>query len=252
MIEKVIELKRDNITLTGMLFIPEGNRKNPAVIITHGLPSTPLPVQEKGYDALGRKICALGAVSIIFNFSGCKGSGGYFSLKNWVKDLDLVSKYIQNLEEINASKVAFLTFSMGTIPTIYHIAQQDKNSPLYPTFLIICACPAALSNKRLAELRLGIHLTNDAGGIRIENEYDQEIEPEFKEFLPINWIGQITVPKFILHGARDDLIHVKNAYTLYEKATDPKELIILKNAGHKLRQDKDAMSRIFGILEKNL
>ncbi len=252
MIEKNIELKRDAITLSGMLFIPEGTKKNPAVIIAHGLPSTPLPVQEKGYDKLGRKICAIGAVSIVFNFSGCKGSGGFFSLRNWVKDLDLVSNYIWNLEIIDSTRVVYLAFSMGTIPTIYYVAHQAQNGVKSPKFLLICACPAALSDKRLAELRLGIHLTKDAGGIRIENGYDKEIKPEFKEFLPINWIGQIRVPKYILHGARDDLIDVKNAYILYEKAKDPKEIFVLKEAGHKLRQDMNAMKKIFEIIKKNL
>ncbi|NVM28838.1 MAG: alpha/beta hydrolase [Candidatus Helarchaeota archaeon] len=251
-LEKDIELKRDDITLSGMLFVPERDDKNPAVIIAHGLPSTPLPVQEKGYDELGRKICALGAVSIIFNFSGCQGSGGYFSLKNWVNDLDLVSNYIWNLEVVDPIKVAFLAFSMGTIPTIYYVAHQAQNGEKQTKFLIICACPATLSDKRLAELRLGIHLTKDAGGIRIEKEYDKEIISDFKEHLPINWIDHISSPKFILHGARDDLVNVKNAHALYEKAQEPKELMILEKAGHKLRQDEIAMARILELIKKSM
>lgn len=250
-IEKNIIIQRDTITLTGMLFIPEGDKKNPAVIIAHGLPSTPLPVQEKGYDDLGRKVCSLGFVSIIFNFSGCQGSGGFFSLKNWVKDITFVSNYVRALKEIDPKNITFLAFSMGTIPTIYYIANLAVSNGIIPNQLIICACPAALSTKRLAELRLGIHLTADAGGIRVERDYDQEIISEFKEHLPIKWIGSISLPKFILHGARDDLIDIKNATQLYETAQEPKELIILKEAGHKLRQDKIAMQKILEIIKNS-
>ncbi|MFX1295637.1 MAG: hypothetical protein ACFFD2_12400, partial [Promethearchaeota archaeon] len=189
MIEEKIQLKREDVTLNGMLFIPKLGEKNPAVIIVHGLPSTPLPVEEKGYDELGRRVCNLGVVSIIFNFSGCKGSGGYFSLKNWVKDLILVSNYIRKLEEVDPTHMAFLAFSMGTIPTIYYVANRVKNKGINPKFLIICACPALLSEKRLAELQLGIHLTSKSGGIRIEEDYDQEIISEFKKYLPIKWIN---------------------------------------------------------------
>lgn len=252
MIEKDIELRHGDVILTGMLFIPEGKQKNPAIIIAHGLPATPLPVQEKGYDELGRKICALGFVSIIFNFSGCQGSTGFFSLRSWVKDLNRVFNFIKDLEQVNPSQIGFLAFSMGTVPTIYSIAQHDKVGNSYPIFLIICACPAALSEKRLAELRLGIHLTNELGGIRIEESYDAEILSEFREFMPIKWIEDITLPKHILHGARDDLINVKNAYKLFEKAIEPKELIILKEAGHKLRQDANAMNKILKILKNSL
>ena len=251
MIEKRITLQRDAITLTGMLFIPEGTEKNPAVIITHGLPSTPLPVQEKGYDDLGRRICALGFVSIIFNFSGCQGSGGFFSLKNWVKDIVFISNYLRDLKEVDPNSITFLAFSMGTIPTIYYIANLAISNGIIPNQLIICACPAALSDKRLAELRLGIHLTADAGGIRVEKDYDHEIISEFKEHLPIKWIGSISLPKFILHGARDELIDVKNATQLYEAAQEPKELLILKEAGHKLRQDKTAMQKILEIIKNS-
>ncbi len=252
MIEKNISLQHNNTALTGMLFIPEGTERSPAVIIAHGLPSTPLPVQEKGYDDLGRKVCSLGFVSIIFNFSGCQGSGGFFSLKNWVKDIAFISNYVRDLNEVDPKNITFLAFSMGTIPTIYYLANQASVNGIIPHQLIICACPAALSDKRLAELRLGIHLTADGGGIRIENNYDQEIISEFKEHLPINWIASIALPKFILHGAQDDLIDVKNATQLYEAALDPKELIILKEAGHKLRQNNAAMHKILEIIRKSV
>ncbi|MHA1651517.1 MAG: alpha/beta hydrolase [Candidatus Helarchaeota archaeon] len=252
MYEKKIHLKRNNTTLNGMLFVPTPDKQHPAVIIAHGLPSTPLPVEEKGYDILGRKIAALGVVSIIFNFSGCKGSGGFFSIQNWVKDLEIVSEYIGNLKEVAPSQIAYLAFSMGTIPTIYLVAHQDQASKLYPKFLIICACPANLSDARLKDLRLGIHLTSQTGGIQIKKDYDKEILSEFKEYMPIRWIAHISSPKFILHGGKDDLINVKNAYDLYEKAKDPKELIILKNAGHKLRQNQSALHKIFEIIKKNI
>ncbi|MFX1296931.1 MAG: hypothetical protein ACFFD2_19005, partial [Promethearchaeota archaeon] len=61
-----------------------------------------------------------------------------------------------------------------------------------------------------------------------------------------------SMPKFILHGAKDDLINVKNAFKLNEKAIEPKKLIILEKAGHKLRQNADAMKTIFEIIENSL
>ncbi len=250
MIEKAIELKRNDVALSGIIFLPEESGKKPAMIIAHGLPSTPLPVQEKGYDELGRLICKIGLVSIVFNFSGCQGSGGFFSLENWMKDLNFIYNYIRNLDVVNPSQVGFLAFSMGTIPTIYYIAHLPPKGPHYPKVLIICACPADLSEKRLAELRLGVHLTKEAGGIRITDDYDSKIIPEFREYMPIKWIHNIKAAKFIIHGARDDLIDVKNAYNLYQAAHTPKELFILDEAGHKLRQDTNAIEKILQIISK--
>ncbi len=252
MIEEIISLKREDVTLGGMIFIPERGQPHPTVIIAHGLPSTPLPVEKKGYDDLGRKICALGMISIIFNFSGCQGSSGFFSIKNWVKDLTLVSNYIWNLKEVNRSRVSYLAFSLGTYPTIYYLAQQTKKRENLPKCVFVCASPADLSNARIADLRLGIHYTNQIGGIRIEESYEKEIINEFKEYMPIKWIPYISIPKFIIHGTADELVDVKNAYRLYEKATDPKELILLEKTQHKIRDDERALNQILKVIGDNL
>ncbi len=251
-IEEKINIQREDFTLNGLVFIPKRGETHPAVIIAHGLPSTPLPVEQKGYDVLGRQLCSLGFVSVIFNFSGCQGSGGFFSLKSWVDDLDTISQYLWSLDEVDPSRIAYLAFSMGTIPTIYLVAHSNVKFNNYPKVLVICACPADLPEKRLSELRVGIHLTAEAGGIRITSSYDKEILSEFNEYMPIKWIRAILIPKFILHGARDELINAKNAKKLYEVALEPKKLYILKEAGHKLRQDSKAMQQIFKILQDYL
>jgi len=252
MIEENIELNRDGIKLTGMLFTPEGNGKYPAVIIAHGLPSTPLPVQEKGYDILGRNICALGAIAIIFNFSGCNGSEGFYSIKNEIKDLESVSNFIWKLRGVDISRVAFLAFSAGTIPTIYFIAQREQVRKKCPKILIVCACPADLSGAKVAELRFGMQLANQSGNIRLQEGSEDEILMEVEEYMPIKWISQISAPKYIVHGAKDYVVNVENAYSLYEHAVDPKELIILINGGHQLREDTDAMEKILNIIKANL
>jgi len=252
MIEKNIELKRNGIKLSGMLFIPEENTRYPAVIIAHGLPSTPTPVQEKGYDELGRNICALGAIAIIFNFSGCRGSDGFYSIKNEIQDLELVSTYIFKLRQVDKSRVAFLAFSAGTIPAIYFVAQQEQSRKKRSKLIIICACPADLSGAKVAELRLGIQLANQSGNIRLQEGYEDNVIAELDEFMPIKWIGQISIPKYIVHGAKDHVVNVENAYKLYEYAADQKELIILANSEHQLRQDSEAMEKVLNIIKKRL
>ncbi|MDD1778446.1 MAG: alpha/beta hydrolase, partial [Candidatus Helarchaeota archaeon] len=218
----------------------------------HGLPSTPAPVQEKGYDVLGRSICALGAVAIIFNFSGCRGSDGFYSIKNELKDLEIVSNYIWQLPQVDRSRIGFLAFSAGTIPTIYFIAKRENSLKIRPKLVIIGACPADLSGVKLSELRVGISLANQLGNIRLQKGYENIILTELEEFMPIKWIKLISIPKYIVHGAKDRLIDVKNAYKLYEHATDPKKLIILEAADHQLRQDADAMQKILSIIKNKL
>jgi fermentation-respiration switch protein FrsA (DUF1100 family) len=49
-------------------------------------------------------------------------------------------------------------------------------------------------------------------------------------------------PKIIIHGDQDDVVPVEHAYRLYEKALDPKGLIVIKSGGHRLRLNKAAMN----------
>jgi len=119
-------------------------------------------------------------------------------------------------------------------------------------FRSICACPADLSGVKLSELRVGIQLANQSGNIRLQEGSEETILTELEEFMPIKWISMISNPKYIVHGAKDRLIDVENAYKLYNYAADPKELIILEAADHQLRQDPDAMQKILSIIKYKL
>jgi fermentation-respiration switch protein FrsA (DUF1100 family) len=73
---------------------------------------------------------------------------------------------------------------------------------------------------------------------------------------PVDIIGQVS-PRavFIVHGEQDNLIPVENAYRLYESARNPKEIFILKNAGHwgfMQAEPVEYPRRILGFLDKYL
>jgi len=44
-----------------------------------------------------------------------------------------------------------------------------------------------------------------------------------------------------VHGDRDEVVPLAHAEKLFEKAGQPKELVILPGAGHRLRQDVRAI-----------
>jgi len=249
-LEQKIQIRRNGVVLNGMVFCPDISFPKPMVIIIHGLPSTPLPVEEKGYDVLGRQICSLGIAALIFNLSGCMGSTGVFSFTNWTKDLAAVLHFVRQLPSIDNSRLALLAFSAGTIPTIYHLAHLVQKGLQMPRLVILCACPANIAGRQLNELLLVFHLAHQEGIIRIDDNIDTSLLSELQEYTPLRWIQHITIPKYILHGAKDSLVNVQNAYLLFEKAIAPKELFILPNSSHKLRQDSAALKKIFEILKE--
>ena len=51
---------------------------------------------------------------------------------------------------------------------------------------------------------------------------------------PLRWVGRLAPrPLLIIHGGQDKDVPVSEAYRLYEAASDPKELWVVEEAGHR-------------------
>lgn len=61
----------------------------------------------------------------------------------------------------------------------------------------------------------------------------------FKEASPLKQISKCKLPILIIHGDADNFVPCKFAYALYEKANEPKELLIIEGAGHCMSVVKD-------------
>jgi fermentation-respiration switch protein FrsA (DUF1100 family) len=55
-----------------------------------------------------------------------------------------------------------------------------------------------------------------------------------------------------VHGRQDDLVPVNHVRRLYEKAGEPKQLVIIDGAGHRLRQNESAMAAVLDWLKAAL
>jgi fermentation-respiration switch protein FrsA (DUF1100 family) len=87
----------------------------------------------------------------------------------------------------------------------------------------------------------------DIGAIR-----DEDFPPslggwfeDLKRVTPLDHVAGIA-PRSLLfvHGSEDETVPVSHAHDLYEKAGEPKEIIIIDGAGHRLRQDE----RVFAVV----
>jgi fermentation-respiration switch protein FrsA (DUF1100 family) len=52
-----------------------------------------------------------------------------------------------------------------------------------------------------------------------------------------------------VHGSKDELVEVSHARWLYDKAREPKQIIIIDGAGHRLRQNNRAMAIVIAWLK---
>ena len=54
-----------------------------------------------------------------------------------------------------------------------------------------------------------------------------------------------------MHGSKDETVDMSHAHRLYHKAGEPKHIVIVDGAGHRLRQDDRAMAIVFDWLKSH-
>jgi putative redox protein len=233
----------DSLQLPGEVYIPEtAKRPFPALCLCHGIPSgQPGSSDDKGYPGLAERFCAAGFVSLIFNFRGAGLAQGNLDMLGWTRDLKAAIDYLAGIKEVDKSRLCLLGSSAGAAVSIYVAANDPRVSSV-----VTLACPAEfgfLTDKKRA--RATIDHFRSIGVIRDKDfplSLDEWLEG-FNAVSPLRCIGRISPrPLLLIHGDKDDLVPVEHAYRLYEKAREPKELVIIPEAGHRLRLEEKAIA----------
>ena len=243
MLTEDVLLEVDNLTLVGRLYLPHQGVQHPypTVCICHGIPSGKPDPKDRGYPALAERICRQGLAVFIFNFRGTGASGGNLDILGWTKDLERVIEYLGSISDVDQSRLFLLGFSGGAAVAIYVAAHN-----LCVSSVVACACPAEFTLQNKADNPGGIveHF-RQIGAIRDDNFPRSATEwlDGFEMIRPIDRIAKIAPrPLLLVHGDRDEVVAVSHAYRLYDKAGEPRQLIIVEGAGHRLRQNDRAMT----------
>ena len=245
---KIITLKVDGLNITGQLYLPDGSTPFPSVCLCHGIPAERPNPDDKGYPQLAKKICQQGFATFFLNFRGTRNSDGNFDILGWTRDLKAVIDYLSTLPEIDESRLALLGFSAGAAVSVC-VAAQDKRV----SSVALCACPAEFTF--LTEVDNPTSIIDHFRKISIIKDKDfphstEEWFSNFRQVSPIEHIAEIAPrPLLLVHGNQDELVDVSHAYKLYDKAGEPKQIIIVDGAGHGLRQNDTAMVTVFDWLK---
>jgi dipeptidyl aminopeptidase/acylaminoacyl peptidase len=245
-----VNWKVDGITIVGELRLPERAGRSPALCICHGIPSgKPADPGDGGYPGLAESFCLAGFVTLIFNFRGTGLSGGNFDMIGWTRDLGGAVDYLNSCPQVDRSCIYLMGFSGGAAASAYVAAHDARVARV-----VLCACPAEF-HRIVVEKRADFSLEHfrQIGLIR-----DRDFLPSlddwtnnFREVTPVNWIDRIAPrPLLMIQGKDDDLIDEEQAWRLYGKAGDPKEIAVVAGAGHKLRLSDQAMDIALAWLKR--
>ena len=249
--EFVLEI--DGLSLVGQMHLPSGSAPPfPAVILCHGIPTgQPPDPGDGGYPALAVRIASRGLAAFTFNFRGAGLSGGNFDIAGWSRDLAAVIEHAWNLDSIDDSRVALVGFSAGAAVAIY-VAAEDKRVAA----VAACAPPADFSSIYAPAKAAGSLAYFRQIGIVREPAFPLSLEDWLNGFRRVNALHSVAAiaprPLLLVHGSQDKVVPPQNSQRLFSAAGEPKELVILDGAEHRLRLHEGAVKTLLEWLTRVL
>ncbi len=232
-----IELVVNGFKVRGTLCLPIEVKRCSVFVTLHGLPFSPEPVEQKGYLDFAYMVVKRGAAAALLNLRGTDGSEGCFGLSAWVEDAESCLRYLRS--RLKGYRQYLLGFSAGGVVAIYAAANNKEVDGV-----VSCSASYQPLSQRIARPLLEKALS--AGVIRggRSPSFIDQVLSESQRYAPSKWIRAIAPrPTLIAHGRFDDLVPVGDAYRLFEKAREPKKLLLL-DAGHRLRANPSDAERI--------
>ena len=199
-----------------------------AIIICHGLPYKKGSVIDKGYDEVAELFSEI-EPTLLFDFSGCGNSKGYFSIRNWVQDLERIAKKFR--------KVSILGYSMGALVAM-------KTAPLLRNLekLILVAppLPEIFEVSRLKEMHAHALEIMRIGSFE---EFSKEILELQNEDL-LKPLGNLNSKKLVVHGTKDEIVSYECGVKVFEALSEPKSFLKVVNGDHFLRRNERVMRKV--------
>ncbi|MFC2066090.1 alpha/beta hydrolase family protein [Chloroflexota bacterium] len=250
MLKRPVALEVENIIISGQLYLPGGEGQYPAVCVCHGVPAGIPDSSDGGYPLLAERICREGFAVLIFNFRGTGDSGGNLDILGWTSDLKAAIDYLFSLAEVDKSRLSLLGFSGGAAVSVY-VASRDSRV----SCVAACACPAEFTFFTEADGPQSIidHFRS-IGAIR-----DVGFPPSVEQWIdgfglvsPIKYVAGIAPrPLLLVHGSEDGTVDINHAHRLYDAAREPKQIVIIDGAGHRLRQDDRVVAAVIDWLKSH-
>jgi len=237
MVKKEFTILVEGIPIKGRMVIPPDEGGQKVVVLCHGIPAGRKSPEEPGYDVLAENLAREGWRAVTFNFRGTGESGGNIDMGGWVRDLQAVLSWV---EEIDKKPVLF-GFSAGGAVAATVAGEGGSIGGI-----VLCAAPAAFDGivskqgpERFFEHACTIGMVRDAGFPEDFGAWVEGFRYASAEKMISRCLG---IPTLIIHGTDDDVVPVEHAGRIYRAAAGPKEVALVEDAGHRLRFHEEAMN----------
>lgn len=232
--QKTVEIKSRNLTLRGMLHIPENlNRKVPIVIIYHGFCGNKMGPHFM-FVKLSRLLESLGIASIRFDFAGTGESDGNFidmTISKELEDANNILNYVKSLEFIDNDKIGVFGFSMGG--AISSILAGDRKDDI--STLCLLAPAGNMYEVILSDYYIGDKYEKfrqdgyfDVEGLLVGTDFVDDV----KNLKIHERAKSYNKHVLIIHGDKDEVVDLSASEKYMDTYGSLAELKIIQDANH--------------------
>lgn len=200
--------------IAGLIIIPEGRKKYPCVILSHGLVSSK---ESSKYALVSDTFAKAGIATCRFDYHGCGESGGDITettLTIRLENLDVVTEYVMAYPSVDSKNIGILGSSFGGTACVLKAAQDKR---------IKCISPWATPYR----------LDRDGDGTISGIAFKESIFTDFAQY-DILAEAQKVSNALVIHGEMDDVVPCEEGRTIYANMQKPKKCVIIKNGDHVL------------------
>lgn len=202
-VEEVSYTTEDGLELEAW-FVPTGGDPRGTVLVFPGNAGN-----RAARVALGEELAALGYSTLLVDYRGYGGNPGSPSEAGLAQDARAALAYVVSREEVDTDRIAYFGESLGTGVAVQLAAEEP---------------PAALMLRSpfpsLADVG-SVHYPVLPVSLLLRDRFENAAK-----------IAGIQSPVLVIAGADDGIVPTRLSLDLYERAGEPKELVIVDGAGH--------------------
>lgn len=250
--QKYVEIKRDGLTLRGMLHVPDNvSSKVPMVILLHGFCDDRNEINFV-HNELSQRLCDAGIASVRFDMNGSGESDGRFedmTISSEILDAKAMLNYVESLDFVDSKKIALHGCSLGGCVASM-VAGQCKER--VQALSLWCPAPDLVYNLKKHLTLCGQDVSNiekdgcaDVEGLKLSLKFYQDactLDP-YKE------ASLFDKNVCTIHGDQDITASCECSYKYKEIFKERTKCIIVKGAEHRFKSFVFREARMKGALD---
>ncbi len=232
------EFHSEGQLLRGNFLVPEGDGPFPGICKFHGLPGSPDQVH-----GIASRLAEAGFLVLTFDFRGFRRSEGYFSLSREIDDAQSAISHLLESNYLVKNWVGVYGASYGGAVAVLAAVRDNRISvvclraPVYDTLAFARSLYIQPAVEDL--LRNSPDEMHGLSDPDIRKEIFESMVEDSKKLNPIRGVSSISPrPLLIIAGDADKGIDLAGVRRFFELAKEPKELIVIEGADHKLTDPK--------------